>query len=139
MEILCSSLRRHFLRGEPSGGVAICQLSSQGTNVRETIHRIVNFRAPLNEIFTDLTSLNVKKKTRVPDGFCGHGNLIFNRVDIIINVSFNFRILSVRMLSRIGMHVNCESRSYFFFTFFYMCWHEAIFLFLYIAMVNKFA
>ena len=101
---------------------------------------MVNFRALLNEIFTDLTSLDVKKKARVPDGFCGHGNLIFNRVDIIINVSFNFRILSVRMLSRIGMHVNCKSRSYFFFNFFYMCWHEAIFLlFLYIAMVNKFA
>ena len=62
MEILCPSIRRHFLRGEPSGGVAICQLSPQGTNVRETIHRIVNFRAPLNEIFTDLTSLGVKNK-----------------------------------------------------------------------------
>lgn len=62
MEILCLSLRRHFLRGEPSGRVAICQLSPQGRNVRETIHRIVNFRAPLNEIFTDLTSLGVKKK-----------------------------------------------------------------------------
>jgi len=82
---------------------------------------MVNFRARLNEILTDFTSLDVKKKkkARVPDGFCGHG---------------------VRMLSRIGMHVNCESRSHFFCNFFNMCWHEAIFLlFLYIAMVNKFA
>ena len=28
--------------------------------------------------------------------------------------------------------MNCESRSYFFFNFFYMCWHEAIFLIFYI-------
>lgn len=28
----------HFLRGEPSGGVARCQLSSQGINVKEKIH-----------------------------------------------------------------------------------------------------
>ena len=101
---------------------------------------MVNFRARLNEIFTDFTSLDVKKKRESLMGFVPMKMpVVFNRVDIIINVSFNFRILSVRMLSRIGMHVNCENRSYFFFNFFYMCLHEAIFLlFSYIAMVNKF-
>ena len=94
---------------------------------------MVNFRARLNEIFTDFTSLDVKKKRESLMVFVAmEMSVVFNRVDIIINVSFNFRILSVRMLSRIGIHVNCESRSNFFFNFFYMCWHEAVFLLFYI-------
>ena len=90
---------------------------------------MVNFRVRLNEIFTDFTSLDVKKKRESLMVFVAmEMSVVFNRVDIIINVSFNFRILSVRMLSRIGIHMNCESRSYFFFNFLYMCWPEAIFL-----------